>query len=492
MKNNKTINKYSKVKLVILITMIVCLPFLIFGNLGIYILAFPTIFPIIGICINIYNSLVKSPKDTNNISKKIEESAVTNKKTNKYNIKKFLIVIFFVIAIAIVIYLIVIFLNNQRKINNKLNGYYYEKINKYDTKRVIYYFEEDSTCFIKHQTINNKLSNIVISESYTHCTYKIENNSVRIEEYDNNTYNNMSSSKLYTLENTENGILLNGIEFLTQNYENIDTFRENVLEQYSFKCATEIAEKYNMYKYCTTWKKISDGFYNYSCGIDIRTYIDDIGISYDTYSRTSGVFTRKDYCYKIIEEIDNPIEVSDEITTKSVPIKIVLTGKLQDEYMIEAIDKNYSELSIKGYKYRLNGINDYPIYIDVNNLKENKEYRIKLKKPVYLKEINLDEILININVKKKEKKDFIVNGNNIITRGVKENLYVSSVNHINEIKVSLFGTYNNLKRIGDVGVYVDLEEYTLPGIYDVELKLNLDETIYDYNIEPSTIKIKIN
>ena len=492
-KNDKTIKNYIKLKRVLFVTLIVCLPFLFFGSLGIYIIAFPFAFPIIGIFITIFDSLVRrSNKTISNVCKtKGEEVSISNSVSAKYTKKPFVIMLI-VIVVAICICSSVILFDNQNSDNIILSGYYYEKLEQDTRNRDIYYFEEDGTCFIKHESINNKSTTIVLSEKYTHCTYALENGSVKIDVYDNNKYSNLVVSEVYSLENIENGILLNGVEFLNRNYENVSGLKENVLEQYSYKCATQIAEKYDMSEYCTSWEKISDGFYNYSCGIIIRTYIDDIGISYDTYSSASGNFTTKDYCYKIIKDVESPIDVSNEIITKKVPVKIILTGKLADEYKIETIESNFDEVSITGYKYRLDAIDDFSVYVDVNNLKVNKEFKIKLKKPVYLKNIDLDEILVDVRINNVKTKEFIVNGTDIITRGVNDNLRVSAVEPLDQIKVKVIGTDNTLKKIDDIQLYIDLDKYTMNGIYDADLKLNLDESIYDYIIEPSTIKIRVN
>ena len=93
---------------------------------------------------------------------------------------------------------------------------------------------------------------------------------------------------------------------------------------------------------------------------------------------------------------------------------------------------------------------------------------------------------------RKKTKEFIVNGTDIITRGGKDNLRVSAVEPLDQIKIKIIGTDNTLKKIEDIKLYIDLDKYTMTGIYDADLKLNLDESIYDYIIEPSTIKIRLN
>ena len=492
-KKGSTKKKYNKLKKICLILLLVSLPFLYFESLGIYIVSLPILFSIIGIIVTVFDLLVRYfSNNISDISKNKIDNISIKSNTSKIKYKNIFVIFFIVLVVIVSIFLNIIIFNNKNLDDIKLRGYYYEKIEHDSINRDTYYFEEDGTCFIKHESINNKLSTIVLSESYTHCTYTLDNYNVRIDIYDNNEYANLLFSEVYRVENSENGILLNGVEYLKSNYDNISVFNENVLEQYSFKCATQIAQKYNMSKYCTSWEKISDGFYNYSCGIIIRTYIDDVGISYDTYSSASGTFTTKDYCYKIIKDVEKTLDVSNEIITKKVQVKIILTGKLSDEYKIETIESSVNEVSITGYKYRLDDINDFPVYVDVNNLNDNKVFKIKLKKAAYLKQIDLDEILVDVRIDSKKTREFIINGTTIITRGGNDNLRVSAVNPLEQIKVKVIGTDNTLNKIEDIKLYIDLDKYTIPGIYDANLELNLDKSIYDYIIEPSIIKIKVN
>ena len=144
------------------------------------------------------------------------------------------------------------------------------------------------------------------------------------------------------------------------------------------------------------------------------------------------------------------------------------------------------------HKYKLDDINDFPVYVDVNNLNDNKVFKIKLKKAAYLKQIDLDEILVDVRIDSKKTREFIINGTTIITRGGNDNLRVSAVNPLEQIKVKVIGTDNTLNKIEDIKLYIDLDKYTIPGIYDANLELNLDKSIYDYIIEPSIIKIKVN
>ena len=419
------------------------------------------------------------------------------------SIKKFvknnLFALMMIIMFAIIITIILLAyskdnFNNKSVFNVKLNGYYYENVETNSFNQNIYYFENDGTCFIKQKSLLSTLSTLVVDEKYDHCTYKLEDNSLTLNIYDSNYYDKLVETKTYVVESIDDGIKLNGVEYLNHNYENINDFEEHFFENYSLTCASKVAKQYGVSNNCTTWEKISDGFYNYSCGITIRTIVDENGISYDTYNSASGQFSEKNYCYKIIRKSEKEISVSDNIITKTIPVKIIPSGNLNDDYVIDSIKTNVDQVSVTGYQYRLERIDSFPIYVDVDNLSYNKEFKIKLTKPIYSESIDLDEILVNVLIEKKETKEIVLSGDDLYKINVKNvyrGLRASLDEPLKQIKIKVNGTEKNLNEIGTVKVYIDLSKYNAPGVYEVDLKLDIDESIYSYTIEPLKIKIKI-
>lgn len=419
------------------------------------------------------------------------------------SIKKFiknnLFLAFMIIILVIVIAIILLVYcgnnsNNHRNFNTKLSGYYYENVEKNSFGQNTYYFENDGTCFIKQKSLTSTLSTLTIVEKYDHCTYKLEDNNLTLNIYDSNYYDTLVETKIYTVESIDDGIKLNGVEYLNHNYENINDFEEHFLENYSLTCASKVAKQYGVSNNCTTWEKISDGFYNYSCGITIRTIVDETGISYDTYNSASGQFSEKNYCYKIIRKSEKEISVSDSIITKTIPVKIIPSGNLNGGYVIDSIKPSVDQVSVIGYEYRLESIDFFPIYVDVDNLSSNKEFKIKLNKPIYSKSIDLDEILVNVLIEKEKTKEIVLSGDDLYKINVKNvysGLRASLDEPLKQVKIKVNGTEKNLNEIETVKVYIDLSKYNAPGVYEVDLNLDIDESIYSYTIEPSKVKIKI-
>lgn len=421
---------------------------------------------------------------------------------NMNKIKKFIkdnlfLSIALVLLFIIVIIILVSFLrnNDDTNINGsniKLSGYYYENVEKNSFSQDTYYFEKDGTCFIKHKSLTSSASTLVLDESYTHCTFNVNDNNLIVNIYDSNYYNKLVDTKTYTIDTIDDGIKLNNVEFLNQNYENIVNFQENFIENYSLTCASKVAKQLGVSNYCTTWEKVSDGFYNYSCGITIRTIVDDVGISYDTYNSTSGQFSTKNYCYKIVKNKEKEMNVSNTIITKEVPLKIMTTGNLASNYKIQSVETNVNQVSITGYQYRLDNINVFPVYINIDNLSTAKELKVKVNNPIYAKDVDLDEIVANVIIDELKTKEIVLNSNEINVRNVNNNLRASLAEPIHQIIVKINGTTKTLDELENITAYIDLKEYIKTGIYEVDLKINLDESFYDYTIEPSKIKIKIS
>ncbi len=412
--------------------------------------------------------------------------------------------LFLSITIAMLLIVIIVIVvgysgKNSTTDNNvtiKLSGYYYENVRTNSFDQNIYYFENDGTCFIKQKSLLAawESSTLTVDDKYNYCTYELKNNSLTIYTYNNNYYDKLVDTKTYKIEKTDNGIKLNDVEFLN-NDENINDIEENFFANYSLYCASKVAKAYGVSKYCTTWEKVSDGFYNYSCGVaTIRTIIDENGISYDIYNSNSGQFLEKNYCYKIIRKSEKEISVSDSIITKTIPVKIIPSGNLNGGYVIDSIKPSVDQVSVIGYEYRLESIDFFPIYVDVDNLSSNKEFKIKLNKPIYSKSIDLDEILVNVLIEKEKTKEIVLSGDDLYKINVKNvysGLRASLDEPLKQVKIKVNGTEKNLNEIETVKVYIDLSKYNAPGVYEVDLNLDIDESIYSYTIEPSKVKIKI-
>ena len=105
---------------------------------------------------------------------------------------------------------------------------------------------------------------------------------------------------------------------------------------------------------------------------------------------------------------------------------------------------------------------------------------------------DLDEIVANVIIDELKTKEIVLNSNEINVRNVNNNLRASLAEPIHQIIVKINGTTKTLDELENITAYIDLKEYIKTGIYEVDLKINIDESFYDYTIEPSKIKIKIS
>lgn len=403
----------------------------------------------------------------------------------------FLLTSITLLFIVVMIIIISDYINNNKKVI-KLSGYYYEETSKTSASQDIYYFEKNGNCYIKSSSIISAGTTINVNEEYVDCKYKIKNNIMEISFYDNSNYNNLKNIKKYKIKYLNSNIRLDDVKFIKTDNDNTKEFKENRLKNYGLTCASNVAKEYKVADYCTTWEKVSEGFYIYNCGINIRIFIEDTGISYDTYNPKLDQFTEKDYCYKIVTNVKNERKGSDEVITKNLPLKAVFNGNIEDGYMIDSTEIIPNNITLNDKESVLKNMEFFPVDVDIKGLNSNKTFEIKLPNTYSYKDNSLDKIKVIVNVGKKSEKEFIINANYIKIFNLNNNLKANSIKSYDKIKVKLYGTENNLNEINDVNSYIDLKEYGIAGIYEVPIKLNVDENIYDYILEPSKVQIKIS
>ena len=142
---------------------------------------------------------------------------------------------------------------------------------------------------------------------------------------------------------------------------------------------------------------------------------------------------------------------------------------MSDNYKIESIKSNIDEISITDYNYRVNNLKKYPIYVNVEKLNSNKEYKVKIKKSEYLKSIDIDEIEVSITVGAKKTKEIELSGNEISVNNVGQGLRISATESLKPLKITIFGTEKTLNELENIKPYIDLSDYKAPGIYDIKL-----------------------
>ncbi|MBP3461534.1 MAG: hypothetical protein J6K21_03895 [Bacilli bacterium] len=194
-----------------------------------------------------------------------------------------------------------------------------------------------------------------------------------------------------------------------------------------------------------------------------------------------------------VEIVPAKIDVDLKISSpnKEVPIKIIPEGEVSFGKAISSISQSETKVTVYGDQDALKDITYIPVNVDVTDLKENKEYKLELNKPVGTRSLSINNITVKItldSVTNKDFKDIDIESKNLAdgysVQGVDENS--------TKVTVTVKGVENVIKNINesDISAYIDLSGYT-EGEYEVPVNVEGIEVKASYVSKTKKVKIKI-
>lgn len=194
-----------------------------------------------------------------------------------------------------------------------------------------------------------------------------------------------------------------------------------------------------------------------------------------------------------VEIVPATVNATIKITSpsKEVPIKLNVDGKL-DDVAIKSLTPSINKVTIYGSQEALSKIDNLPVKVDVNGVKEDKTYSINLSKPNGVREISEKTITVDLKVGNVVSRD--IPGIPIDARNL-ENGY--SVQVIGEKNITATVIVNGVKEIVDsidsssIRAYVDLKGKTT-GEYTVPVYVEGDNTMATYSSRVKEITVKIS
>ena len=193
-----------------------------------------------------------------------------------------------------------------------------------------------------------------------------------------------------------------------------------------------------------------------------------------------------------VELVPSKVSAKVDITSphKEVAIKIVPKGSVVFGKALENITPDVSKVTIYGDEALLDTITFIPVEIDVDGLKENKEYTETIKKPNGVRSISSTKININVilgNEVSKEVENVRINPINL-TSGLVVN--AASQEDIT-IPVIIKGVSTVLDEIdpSSITATIDLKGLGV-GEHEVEVKVEGNDLRVKY--APKTTKVKVN
>ena len=215
-----------------------------------------------------------------------------------------------------------------------------------------------------------------------------------------------------------------------------------------------------------------------------------------------GVTTLKDIPLKAYNEQGNvvdveivPNKINAEIAIaspqKELPIKVVPKGELAFGWAISAIDVSETKVLVYGDEEALANLKYIPVEVDVTGLKENRQYKMELFKPVGVKSMNINNITVNISLDKSTVRE--IDDINIEYRNLNEIYTVQGVSEKDtRVSIVLKGVEGVLNQIKpeDVIAYLDLKGYG-EGEHEVDVYVSGNDVKVQYVAKTKKVKIRI-
>lgn len=194
-----------------------------------------------------------------------------------------------------------------------------------------------------------------------------------------------------------------------------------------------------------------------------------------------------------VEMVPSKIDVNVNISSpsKEVPIKVIPNGEVSFGLAIDSIDVNETKVTVYGDEATLADLKYIPVEIDVSDLKEDREYKLELSKPVGVRSMSVNNVTVSVKLSSVSNKTLDNIG--IEPRNLSDNLKVQALDaNSSLVSVTLKGVSSVVDTItaDDVIAYIDLDGYTA-GEYEVEVQVEGSDVRVQYASKTKKVKIKI-
>ena len=219
-------------------------------------------------------------------------------------------------------------------------------------------------------------------------------------------------------------------------------------------------------------------------------------------SQKNGKITLKDVPLKAYDSQGNvadveivPAKMDIDVTisspSKQVPIKVIPKGEVSFGKAISSISQSETKVTVYGDKKELENLTYIPVEIDVSDLKENKEYKMELEKPVGVRSLSVNNITLKVTLDSVSNKDF--ENINIESRNLPDGYAVQGVSEDStKVTVTVKGVKSVIDNISasDISAYIDLSGYTA-GIHEVNINVEGLELKAQYVSKTTKVQVKI-
>lgn len=194
-----------------------------------------------------------------------------------------------------------------------------------------------------------------------------------------------------------------------------------------------------------------------------------------------------------IEIVPEKIDVNVELASpsKEVPIRVVPTGEVSFGMAISEMKTSETKVTVYGEEEALSNLNYLPLQVDVSNLKENKEYKLELTKPVGITAMSVNNVTVKFSLGPAANRT--IDNVKIEYRNLASNYTVKGLSQDDiKLSVSLNGVKSVIDSITseDISAYLDLEGYK-EGEHEVPVNVSGSDARVNYTAKTKKVKIKI-
>ena len=203
------------------------------------------------------------------------------------------------------------------------------------------------------------------------------------------------------------------------------------------------------------------------------------------------------------EVLDNIEIVSSTLTatvnldtySKSVPIEVRTTGTLVTGKAIASIlinNSNAYSITIYGDEEEISNITSVPVTINIDGEGANgtRSYNVRIDRPTGVRALSENNASITVTFGDERQKELEIT--TISSRNLASG-YTANIVGTNSVPVIVKGVQSVIDGIdaSDINAYIDLEGYTEPGEYDVEVKIENNDPKLNFVASASTIRVRI-
>lgn len=216
-------------------------------------------------------------------------------------------------------------------------------------------------------------------------------------------------------------------------------------------------------------------------------------------SSEAGTVTLKDVPLKAYDTEGNVVDVEivpgkidvDIVIgspSKELTIKVVPKGNVSFGKAISSIATNETKVIAYGNQEVLDSLSSITVEIDVEGLKNNKEYKLELPKPVGVKSLSVNNITVNVTLDEEVSRD--IKNIKVNSRNLPDGLKANAANAESaNITVNLKGVKSVIDKITaeDIEAYIDFSNYK-EGTYELDVKVEGTDPKVQYTSKTKQVK----